>query len=519
MLRKVVADERGRVLVWALVILGIGALTIPPLLARINTNLSASRTIEERLKEQYAADAGMEYALWYLDIGGSSIPEGGQEELPEIAVNNKVIKVIIENEGNGIYRITSTGTSIGANTTTTTTVESYVRIVETVLDSSDSFAAFEYAIGSLDGDIDLGGSSMVYSDNYPELDGSVYATGDVNLSGSAQVYGDATATGTVDTSGSSHIHGERAEGADPLVGPEVDTQAYKAEAQDVECAVCGDYTYTGTNWDPDPGVYEDPVHAKKNMTINGSGTWTFKKTVCAGVDTNKDLDISGSVEVTFEGPVKVGGELKVNSSDTVVFKNTVCVGQDLKISSSGDVIFEGPVYVEEGDNNISGSNLLEFGDTVYVEGDLKATGSRDIPLGGTVYVCGDIDMSGSGIRGGSTVIAEGQIDLTGSAKLASEDIPFVIALHTSTGDSPADAAVKFSGSDWTSAIVYAPNGHIRLTGSNRVYGALIGKWVSIFGSVEIEYPIELRDRENWPDTVDSGGGSGRLEILTYNVKP
>ncbi len=501
-----ISAQEGRTLALALIVLAVGCLLIPPFLAHISTNLLAIRATEEGLNEQYAADAGVEDALYRLANGE---PVGEPFNTPTL-VNGMPVTVTVEDEGD-YKKITSIAGG--------TTIVSYVQVAGGNSDDSSAFAAFGYAIGSLDGDIDLGGSSMVYSDNYPELDGSVYATGDVNLSGSAQVYGDATATGTVDTSGSSHIHGERAEGADPLVGPEVDTQAYKAEAQDVECAECGDYTYTGTNWDPDPGVYEDPVHAKKNMTINGSGTWTFKKTVCAGVDTNKDLDISGSVEVTFEGPVKVGGELKVNSSDTVVFKNTVCVGQDLKISSSGDVIFEGPVYVEEGDNNISGSNLLEFGDTVYVEGDLKATGSRDILLGGTVYVCGDIDMSGSGIRGGSTVIAEGQIDLTGSAKLASEDIPFVIALHTSTGDSPADAAVKFSGSDWTSAIVYAPNGHIRLTGSNRVRGALVGKSVDIVGSVEIEYPIELGDCAHWPDVVGGDEEGGELEILTYNFNP
>lgn len=512
-----ISAQEGRALALALIVLAVGCLLIPPFLAHISTSLLATEATEEGLKEQYGADAGVENALWQLVSGGLEVSEGEPAAaLPEFTINNKIVNVTVENEGDGIYKITSIATSADGGSTT---IVSYVRIADSNSDDSSAFAAFGYAIGSLDGDIDLGGSSMVYSDNYPELDGNVYATGDVNLSGSAQVYGDATATGTVNTSGSSYIHGERAEGADPLVGPDVDTQAYKAEAQDVECAVCGDYTYTGINWDPDPGVYEDPVHAKNNMTINGNGTWTFKETVCAGVDTNKDLDISGSVEVTFEGPVKVGGELKVNSSDTVIFKSTVCVGQDLKISSSGNVIFEGPVYIEEGDNNISGSNLLEFGGTVYVQGDLKATGSRDIPLGGTVYVCGDIDMSGSGIRGGSTVIAEGQIDLTGSAKLASEDIPFVIALHTSTGDSPADAAVKFSGSGWTSAIVYAPNGHIRLTGSNKVRGALVGKSVDIVGSVEIEYPIELGDREHWPDVVGGDEEGGELGILTYNINP
>jgi len=497
--------QEGRALVLTLIVLGIGALLIPVFLSHASTNLRATRAIEEDLKEQYAADSGIEYALWQLqnEITASQNPY-------TYTINNKDVEVtwgpyppITET-----YKITSTATSLvdGSNTT----IVSYVRIAESKSDSSDSFAAFDYAIGSLDGDIDLTGSSHVYaSGEGAEHQGNVYATGNVYLSGSAYVDGVASATGTVNKTGSSGYY-DKQEGVPPLVGPEVDTQTYKAEAQDVECAVCGDYTYTGTNWDPDPGVYEDPVHAKNKITINGSGTWTFKNTVCAGIDTNKDIDISGSTVVTFEGPVKVGRDLLIGGSGTVIFKGTVCVGRDLKISGSGNVIFEKPIKVER-NMNYSGSGEIELGGTVYVGGDMDVSGSQYMPLGGTLYVCGEIDMSGSGFRGGETIIAEGNITLSGSQQLNDEDIPFVLSLGNE---------VKFSGSNWTSAIVYAPEGKITLTGSNKVYGALVGKSVKISGSVQIEYPMELRNHTDWPDVVDDDDDEGgELEILTYNINP
>ncbi len=122
MLRKAVSDEGGRVLVWALVVLGIGALTIPPLLAHISTNLSASRAIEERLKEQYAADSGVEYALLQLRNGitTSATPY-------TYTINNKYVEVtwgplpITET-----YKITSTATSQIDGSSTT--IESYITL-------------------------------------------------------------------------------------------------------------------------------------------------------------------------------------------------------------------------------------------------------------------------------------------------------------------------------------------------------------------------------------------------------
>jgi len=56
--------QEGRALIMALIVLAVGTLLIPPFLAYISTNLLASRATEEGMREQYAADAGVEYAIW-----------------------------------------------------------------------------------------------------------------------------------------------------------------------------------------------------------------------------------------------------------------------------------------------------------------------------------------------------------------------------------------------------------------------------------------------------------------------
>lgn len=58
--------QEGRALALTLIALAIGCLLIPPFLSYISTNLIASYVTEEGMKEQYAADAGVEYAVWKL---------------------------------------------------------------------------------------------------------------------------------------------------------------------------------------------------------------------------------------------------------------------------------------------------------------------------------------------------------------------------------------------------------------------------------------------------------------------
>jgi len=452
--------------------------------------------------------------------------------------------------GEGIYKITSTATSADGSSTT---IVSYVRIAEGDSDGSSGSPVFENAVVSLDGDVVLTGSSRVLAEDPADCEANVHANGDIRLEGAPFIDGTAIATGTVtipDWGDPSDFCCGKQDGADQLVPPEVLTSTYKAETQDVqcaECAACGDYTHT--NWDESAGTYgrihasgwmnigdwhdipfqftdtvcagtdidivwsqrevifEGSAKAGQDLNITGSEAVTFKGPVCVGQDLNIQ---SGPGEVIFEGPVTVGGSLYVEGGRPVTFGSTVCVGQLLKIEGSGDLIFEGPVKVG-GNLDIGGGRPTALNDTVYVEGNMIVGGGEDIPLGGTLYVCGYINMGGTGLRGGETIVAEGNVTLSGSVKLNVGEIPCVISLGST---------VSFSGATCVSAAVYAPNAHIGLSGSSKVYGALVGKSVDLEGDVEVEYPPGLANREDLPGGGDdSGDESGSLEIMTYNINP
>ena len=117
MLKKVVSDESGRILGWTLVMLGIGALLIPALLTHVSANLTTTRAIEESLKEQYAADAGVEYALLLMSEGEYEL---GEPFNTPTSVNNLPVSVMITVAAEDVYQIVSEagGTGIESNVTT-----------------------------------------------------------------------------------------------------------------------------------------------------------------------------------------------------------------------------------------------------------------------------------------------------------------------------------------------------------------------------------------------------------------
>lgn len=157
-MRKVVSGESGRALLWALVVLGIGALLIPPLLASISTNLFVTRAVEESLKEQYAADAGVEQAIFLMSMGDYTLGESfGTPAL----VNNLLVSVTISAvpDAPDVYKIVSEAED--------TRIESYVST-----ESTNLLWLLDNAITSA-GDVELSPNSSVGGDIMYGTEGAI----------------------------------------------------------------------------------------------------------------------------------------------------------------------------------------------------------------------------------------------------------------------------------------------------------------------------------------------------------
>jgi Flp pilus assembly pilin Flp len=129
-IKRLAGDETGAALVVALILLLISGLIVGPLLSYMGSGLLVGEVHEVRTDELYAADAGVEDALWRINDGEVVLCHGAPTHNHTISdINGKTVDVTITSiddfEGSnltGTYRIVST--AVGDNSGTE--IEVYV---------------------------------------------------------------------------------------------------------------------------------------------------------------------------------------------------------------------------------------------------------------------------------------------------------------------------------------------------------------------------------------------------------
>jgi cytoskeletal protein CcmA (bactofilin family) len=215
-------EEKGAVLPFALIILMVGLLVVIPLLNLGSTALINSEVYEDRLLQVYAADAGVEWAMWHISSKTTTVPVGGEVTLSEFQLNGLPVNVTISDLGERRYRITSSSgnpgsiTVIEADTCVEAMPDGY-----TLIEGDKMFAAGftsdddYYITGdvTLSGGCQLGGD--VFSDgdvtiigNSNVIQGNVLALGDILFSGDTAVHGSVAAGGNLTMQSDSVVHGD-----------------------------------------------------------------------------------------------------------------------------------------------------------------------------------------------------------------------------------------------------------------------------------------------------------------------
>ena len=176
--KSLVRDEKGRAMVLALLLLVFGGLILTPLLGLMSTGLAAGQVYEKKTDELYAADAGVEYAIWHLEQGGDP------DDVLELTLNGKNVTVQIDKLDNpcyepAIYDITSTAVSTeGSSTTVLAEVTNITVFIEDgYLASGETIGANVYAPEDL------------YVDNDAQIQGNVIVVGDLILNEATLVGG------------------------------------------------------------------------------------------------------------------------------------------------------------------------------------------------------------------------------------------------------------------------------------------------------------------------------------------
>jgi len=121
--KELTRNQKGNVLVMVLILLVVGGLILTPLLGLMSTGLVSGQVYEKKTDELYAADAGVEDAMW--KIANDALDSYPYEYPDPLVVNNKSVNITIFRQdldptcGEELrYQILSTATSEDGSSTT-----------------------------------------------------------------------------------------------------------------------------------------------------------------------------------------------------------------------------------------------------------------------------------------------------------------------------------------------------------------------------------------------------------------
>ena len=358
--KEINRKQNGQVLILVLIVLALGGIVLAPTLNYTATSLKHQQVHETKTLELYSADSGVASALVALS--------SGSENVTPYELNGKDVTVIIEDQVDGSYLITSTAGS--------TTIYTGV--------SSD--ADFSYL-----------------------LDNALTSNGDITLAPNTEVTGNITASGSVDNKGS--VNGTILEDQ-TLNWPSPESFSNHYGADVVNCTP----EYTGGVIDLN-GVSQiiGPCYVDNDLDIyNSSNTGanlTLDGTLYITGDTligttNKDfiLDLNGNtifIESDSADPQKalhVGGQCTIIGSGCIIAVGDVYFAPDGDVGSPNDFVFI---------MSITGTTWLQPGGDYYG----SVAGNADVLLNpGCVLEWNSIGGEGNlnfpyddiGVLGGST---------------------------------------------------------------------------------------------------------------------
>lgn len=353
-MKKAMRDERGAALVLTLVLLLIGGLIITPLLGFMGTGHLAGQVHEKRMDELYAADAGIEDAIWRMRTGAVEPPTACHD--PEvweytISVEGQDVTVLIEYVENDKFKVTSE----------TNGAESSTRVESYVFYGSQWDDILNFGVIALNGDISIGPTDL---DSYPvQNEARIYANGNINMVNQTVIHGDAYATGAVVGGKIDGIKGETHEGIDEIKFLFPDLAVYRGEA------------LRGQRFEDLPGGALSIVNSRSLGP--------------AYIDGN--LTIASHAVVTLGGPVWVTGYVSVDGGSRILGEAPLLAGGIVTMrGSAGQGTEKMPVIISTATSDIDDTEDY----AIWFSGSDEAFMVLYAPEG-RIIVSGSADVNGA----------------------------------------------------------------------------------------------------------------------------
>jgi len=353
--KKAIRDEKGGALVLTLVLLLVGGLIIAPLLGFMGTGLIAGQVHEKRMDELYAADAGVESAIWGIQNDQAEFDENGYCSYPDNDVdppwmiNDKGVAV-------EIWR-----TEIEGSTSCHKVFKYHIR--STAADPSGSATTVDAFVTSTDLDFsDLSGNAITSAGNVTVLGQTCSITGDILL----------PEEGTLDVPGGfQHEDGQVIR--EELIWPDED-ELMEFYLQDIR---------SGTHY------YEDTVIDLEGQHLELGPLYVEGKLdIVNSVNTPATLTLTGTIYATGDTSIGQSHTLVINLNGETIF----VASQSRKPPQSKEAL-----YVK-GRCGVDGPGALIAVGDIHFEPDIEA-GTTDPVLvysvSGKVHVWPKGDFYGS----------------------------------------------------------------------------------------------------------------------------
>src|SRR4030042_689068 len=236
LLKRMIKGEAGQALPMALVLLVLGGLLIVPILSFMTTNLTAHRMVDVKTSATYAADAGIQDALWKLGNGVEPFAD------------------------NASYVLTENGNPVILNGMTVTVEE-----FEATQASASGYLYSVKSTASLDGEPKAVITAQAHAGAsfHWLFDNALTSAGNVEIGSDCIIYGDVIAGGQV-TGDTEHINGTIHEDATVIMPTEnMLTAFYRSSFNGTVCADPANYCpanpYTSSTYTIPPGyTYANP---------------------------------------------------------------------------------------------------------------------------------------------------------------------------------------------------------------------------------------------------------------------
>jgi hypothetical protein len=277
-MKRIISDENGKILVIALILLVVGGLILAPLLGLMTTGLVSGQVYEKKTDELYAADAGVENGIWHLQHGGSA------NDTLELTINGKAVTVEIEElphdcDEMATYEITSTATSQDGSSTTV-----LAQVTNITVYTDELF--YDHNAGT------------VYIPN------NVYVEGDVELSAEVHIVGDLKAGGNVILNQGSLIGGIVCVGGDLTLNNNATIEAE---------------VYVGGNL-----IMNSMAVIESDINVGGSVCISGDSMVIGGIHAEEDVTVEGQ-NALVDGNICTNGNVSIGGQNAQVCGD-VCAG-------------------------------------------------------------------------------------------------------------------------------------------------------------------------------------------------